>query len=325
MSIIRLDLEQLRQGGAIDEALAARLETLALPEKSGTAWISAILIFGALGVAAGVLALEPSATVGLILALIALSIAFYLKFFQKDESWHLLGSAFAVMGTIGLSGWVGIEAGETAGLVWPPLAIFAIFTAGALIFRSSFLTAMAVLALAAVFGTGTFYWHASYALIVREPTITLLVFGLLTLGLYALRPRLKEAWSDIATVAARTSLFLVQFGFWVGSLWGDHIGEHWIAGENWRAQMHWREQAFEIPEVVFSLGWAAFLIALFVRAPRGSFLSVSAFVFFAIHLYTQFFEVFSDSAEALIRGGFLAIGVAIAAARIMKVAPTQRA
>ena len=323
MSIIRLDLEQLQQAGAIDASLAAKLEALALPEKSGTAWISAILIFGALGVAAGVLALNPSATVGLILALIALTVAFYLKFFQKDESWHMLGSAFAVMGTIGLSGWVAIEAGEAAGLVWPPLAIFAIITAGALIFRSTFLAAMAVLALGAVFGTGTFYWHASYALIVREPTITLVTFGLLAFGLYTLRPRLNEAWSSMATVAARTSLFLVQFGFWVGSLWGDHVGEHWVAGENWRARMDWREHAFEIPEMVFSLGWAAFLIALFVRAPRGSFLSVSAFVFFAIHLYTQFFEVFADSAEALILGGFLAIGVAIIAARFMRVTQSK--
>ncbi|WOR16161.1 hypothetical protein RYZ27_05725 [Hyphomonas sp. FCG-A18] len=323
MPIIRLDLEQLQQSGAIDADLAAKLETLALPSKSGTAWISAILIFGALGVAAGVLALEPSATVGLILALVALSIALFLKFFQKDESWHLLGSAFAVMGTIGLSAWVALEAGETAGLIWPPLVIFAIMTAGALTFRSSFLAAMAVLALGAVLGTGTFYWHASYALIVREPTITILVFGLLTLALYALRPRLKEVFSSMATVAARTSLFLVQFGFWVGSLWGDHIGEHWAAGEGWRARMDWRDQALEIPEAVFSIGWAAFLIALFVKAPRGSFLSVSAFVFFAIHLYTQFFEVFADRAEALILGGFLAIGVAIAAARIMKLGPQK--
>lgn len=317
MSIIRLDLKALVSSGQMEPAMAANLGKLALPEKRRTAWISAILIFGALGVAAGVLALEPSAGVGLILALVALGVATGLKYVLRDESWHLLGRAFAIMGTIGLSGWVGLEAGANTIAIWPQVTIFVIMSAGALLYRSAFLSALAVLALAAILGTGTFYWHASYALIVREPTITITLFGGVAALLYALRPRLGETWQALNTVAARTGLFLVNFGFWVGSLWGDYVGEHWVAGDAWIARSQWREQALEIPEFVFSFGWAALLIAIFVKAPRGSFLSISSLVFFSIHAYTQFFEVFADRAVVLIIGGFVAIGVAVLASRLV--------
>lgn len=316
MSIIRLDVTALQKSGDLTANEALRLTGLAIPQKSGTAWISAILIFGALGVAAGVLALEPSASIGLLLALTALGLATWLKFFQSGDSWQLLSSAFAIMGTLGLSGWVAMEAGGDLVATWPQLVIFGITSAGAVIYRSAFLSALAVLALAAVLGTGTFYWHASYALIVREPMITLTVFGAIAAALYWLRPRLAEAWQGLTTVTARTALFLVNFGFWVGSLWGDHIGEHWAAGDNWSARMDWRDSAIVVPEAVFSVGWAALLIALFVKAPRGSFLSISSLVFFAIHAYTQFFETFADSAAVLIIGGFVAIGVAVVAARL---------
>ncbi len=50
---------------------------------------------------------------------------------------------------------------------------------GAVWFRSAFLAALVVLALDAVFGTGTGYWHTSYALFVEEPLITIGVFGAL--------------------------------------------------------------------------------------------------------------------------------------------------
>lgn len=326
MSIVKLDLDALVKTGKISAAQAETLATFSIAEPKSAIWMSTVLIFGALGVAAGVLALEPSAIMGLLLALTALGIATWLKLFQTDETWTVLGSAFALMGTIGLSGWVAMEAGEDLVAIWPQLVIFGIMTAGALVYRSSFLAALAVLALAAVLGTGTFYWHASYALIVREPTVTITIFSTVAGGLYALRPHLSTAWQSLTTVAARTAVFLTNFGFWVGSLWGDHLGEHWVAGDNWSARYEWRETATHIPELVFSLGWAACLIALFVKAPRGGFLSTSALVFFAIHAYTQFFETFADDAVFLIVGGFMAIGVAVLATRLSRTSdmPTQR-
>ncbi|MEM7491887.1 MAG: hypothetical protein AAF296_00805 [Pseudomonadota bacterium] len=316
MSVIRLDLSALQKSGDLNDSEAVRLSQLALPEQSGATWISALLIFGALGVAAGVLALEPSAITGLMLALTALGLAGWLKFFQRDESWQLLGSAFAIMGTIGLGGWIAAETYEVNQLLWPPFAIFAITTAGAVLYRSAFLSALAVLAFAALLGSGTGYWHASYMLIVRESFITIAAFGLITLGLYQLRGRIADTWTSLSTVAARTSFIMVNFGFWVGSLWGDHIGEHWAAGDDWRARSEWRENSVFIEDWVFSLGWAALLIAIFVRAPRGGFLSITSLVFFAIHAYTQFFETFQDSAAALVIGGFIMIALAVIGARL---------
>lgn len=315
MPIIKLDLDALVDAGELAPDEARRLAALALPQTAGRLWISCLLIFGALAVAAGAIALVPTPATGLVLALLALGGAVALRRIEAGEAWRVLAAGFAIMGAVGIAGWIAAETWEAENAFWPPLAITAVLTGCALAFRSAFLAALAVLAAGAVLGTGTVCWHAAYGLFVREPTLTILAFGALAGGLYWLRARLDDGWQGLATVAARTSFFLMQFGFWVGSLWGDWIGEHWAAGDRWRAAADWREGALYLPEAVFSLGWAGALIAMIILARRGGFLSVASVVFLAIHAYTQYFETFGAEPLTLLIAGIIAVAGAAFGAR----------
>lgn len=308
MTVIRLDLDALQAGNQLTPEEAARLATLALPGGRGSLAANLLLIFGAIAVAAATIALVPNAVTGLLLALGALAAAEAFRRLIRGESFEILATALALMGTLGLAGWVGWEFRD-APSTQPALLITAVLVSGALWYRSAFLAALAVLTLGAVFGTGTGYWHASYALFVEEPLITLAVFGALAAGLYHLRGQLGEGWQPLATAGARTGLILVHFAFWVGSLWGDHIGDSWTGYD---------ADAGRIYPWVFSIGWAATSLALAILAKRGGFLSVSAVVFLAIHGYTQYFETFGAEPASLLVAGLVLVALAVIVSKVLR-------
>lgn len=310
MPIIRLDLTALLAAQQITSEEAARLTALALPDKRGNLAVNLLLIFGAIAVAAAAIALVPNAATGLMLALGALAGAEILRRLMTGESFALLATALALMGTLGLAGWVAWQF-QDAPSTMPALLVTFVLTAGAFWYRSAFLAALGVLALGAVFGSGTGYWHASYALFVEEPVITIAVFGVLAAGLYQLRAKLPDVWKSLATVAARTSLILVHFAFWVGSLWGDVLGDSWRPYDG-------RTEAGLIQPWVFSIGWAGLSLALALKASRGSFLSVSAIVFLAIHGYTQYFETFGAEPITLLIAGLVLVGLAIGVSKLAR-------
>lgn len=314
MPRISLDLESLIADGHLTSAEATRLEALALPDRKNTLLINLFLIFGALSVAGGMIALVPNAATGLVLALLALGGAEFIRRGTQGESLKTLGTALMLMGTMGLAGWIGWEFQEMENGTLPTLLIAGVLTAAALWFRSAVIGAFAVLSVGAVLGSGTGYWHASYGLFVEEPTVTILVFGLLAGALYRIRNR-APAWQALLTVAARTAIFMMNFGFWVGSLWGDRVGEHWLAPEGWADRSAWRDSALNIPDYVFTLGWAGALAALITVTRRGSFLSVTSIVFLAIHGYTQYFEYLGAKPETLVLGGLVLVGLAVGGAR----------
>lgn len=107
-------------------------------------------------------------------------------------------------------------------------AITIVLAASALVARSSLLIALAVLSLAACLGARTSYRHAVYSLAIQEPTVTIVLFSGLALAAYLISKRLKADYERLAITAARVSIFLVNFGFWIGSLWGDRLplGRH---------------------------------------------------------------------------------------------------
>ena len=310
MSIIRLDLAALQAAHQITPQEAARLTALALPDRRGSLAVNLLLIFGAIAVSVAAIALVPNAATGLLLALGALAAAEGLRRLT-GESFALLATGLALMGTLGLAGWVGWEFRE-AHPTQPALLITFLLAAGAIWYRSAFLAALGVIALGAVFGSGTGYWHASYALFVEEPTLTIAVFGLLAAGLYRLRGLVAESWSSLATVAARTSLILVHFAFWVGSLWGDVLG-----GARWSYEDA-AQPGFGLAPWFFAIGWAALSLTLALATRRGSFLSISAIVFLAIHGYTQYFETFGAEPLSLLIAGLALVALAIGAARLLR-------
>ncbi len=317
MQTIRLDLAALTQSGALTAEEATRLASLALPDARGGRMLNLLLIFGAISVAAGAIALVPNATTGLVLALMALAGAEALRRVPAGDGYTMLSNGLALMGTLGVAGWVAWEFGEAPSPTLPALLITFVLAAGAVWFRSAFLAALGVLALGAVFGTGTGYWHASYALFVEEPVFTLAVFGTLAGLFYAARDKAAEAWANLLTVAARTAMVLVHFAFWVGSLWGDVIGD-----SSWDTRRYdtdatfetWQKTAITLPDWPFVIGWAGVAIALAVLTRRGGFLSVSAVVFLAINGYTQYFEYFGAHPETLLVGGLVLVAMAVGGA-----------
>jgi hypothetical protein len=92
-------------------------------------------------------------------------------------------------------------------------------------------------------------------------------------------------------------VFLVNFGFWIGSLWGDYKEEGEVV----------------IPEWVFAALWAIALIAAGAWAwkrNRRWLVNVVA-VFGAFHFYTQWFERLGASAPTVLVAGLLALGFAL--------------
>ena len=103
------------------------------------------------------------------------------------------------------------------------LIVTAALAGASIVARSSLLMAAAVLALGACLGARAGYWHATYMLAIYEPLVTIVLFSLLALGTYYLSKSLAADYERLALIAARTSVFMVNFGFWIGSLWGDNL------------------------------------------------------------------------------------------------------
>jgi len=146
-------------------------------------------------------------------------------------------------------------------------------------------------------GARTGYFHTTYFLGIQEPALTVGLFTVFSVATYQLSKRLATKYQGIAIAAARTGVFLVNFGFWIGSLWGDRKEGGAIVIADW----------------VFATLWAIALIAAGAWAwkrNRRWLVNVVA-VFGATHLYTQWFERLGASAQTVLTAGLLALGFAI--------------
>ena len=180
-----------------------------------------LISFGAVAVAAGIIALEPAFATGAALGVALLAIGVVISFFAAEQ-WGLLGTATTIIGGLLLAGGViGIAEADFAGLTFSAL----LFLALAVAIRSNFLMALVPLALAGALGSSTGYQHAVYMLTVNEPSITIVFFALLAGAAYLISQHVGQAYQQLAITFARVSLILVNFGFWIGSLWGDYPGE----------------------------------------------------------------------------------------------------
>ena len=172
-----------------------------------------------IAIAAGAVALVPTplTAVCLGLALFAAGCAIVLN---RVQQWILLGQICLVIGALMFGGGViAYGAGSLASM----LIVTSAFALAAIAARSSFLMALAVLAASACLGARTGYSNALYSLAIFEPTLTVVLFSALALIAYQASQRLPADYERLAITAARTSLLLINFGFWIGSLWGDPL------------------------------------------------------------------------------------------------------
>lgn len=293
---VTLDLTRLREEGRLTAEECEKLLRLGQHE-TGSLGINILAGFGVVAVALGIGALIPSPIVALgigaliFLAGIGLSVA-------RLESWWLLAQIWLVTGALIFCGSLLVLGdGNLQSLILVTLAL----AGAAIVARSSLLIVAAVLALGACLGAHTAYRHAMYALAIYQPLITVILFSALAYGAYRLSKFLNADYEPLAINAARAAVFMVNFGFWIGSLWGDDL--------TFLGPQHGR-----LPSWPFTIGWAVALVAVGIwgaRVNRRWVVNVAA-VFGVIHFYTQWFEILGPQPVAILIGGLLILAIAFA-------------
>jgi hypothetical protein len=312
---ITLDLSKLLEQGKITAADAERLKTLAAHE-TGNLGLNILTGFGVIAASAGAIAFlltafnfTPLSAAGIGAVAFALGLSLLLL---QGEVWRLLSQTLIVIG--GLTGAAGLFILDLGS---PRVAILVtvIFALTAILARSSLVAALSVLSLAGSLGARTGYVHAVYSLSIQEPAITILLFSALALALYLISLRVKADYERIAIAAARTCLVLVNFGFWIGSLWGDRLRlwSYWTKNDV-TGGPEFTARGAVIPDYVFSIGWAVALIAVGVwgvKSGRRWVVNIAA-IFGGIHFYTQWFSILGANAISVLLAGVILIAIAMA-------------
>jgi iron complex transport system permease protein len=298
---IVLDLTKLVADGRITAAQAEELKLLAARDTSFLA-INILMAFGTVAVAAGILFLLPSLITSIAIAAVLVAGGLLVSY-RGGPQWTILGSAIVVVGAL-------LLVGSLCSLLegsWSSFVLAAaIFIGCAIAIRSSLLSGLSTLALAAALGSSTGYETAAYILIVREPTVTILCFGLLAWLAYLVARHLPAAYEPLALMFSRVSLIMVNFGFWVGSLWGDDPAKSWLPPDV-PAPPH-------VSDYVFVVVWSLGLVGVGVWAARANrrFVVNTAAAFGAIHFYTQWFERLGAEPLSITVGGLIVIAIAFA-------------
>lgn len=289
---ITLDIDQLLNEGMISQAEYEKLNALAA-RSTGSLAFNILIGFGVIAVSGATLALVPTPITAIIIGLFILIAA--LALLRRNlEQWKVLANICILVGALMTGG--GFVA-ETQGSLVSILSVTAIFAIAGIFARSTLLAVLATLMLSASIGARTGYFHASYFLFIQEPTITVILFCALAIGLYQLSKKVSAEYERIAIASARTGVFLVNFGFWVGSLWGEYSDKGEVI----------------ISSTVFAILWALALLATAIwswKSNRRWVLNTVA-TFGGIHFYTQWFEYLGASPGTVLIAGLLALGFAV--------------
>ena len=289
---VTLDLGALLEHGEITQLEFDRFSRLAARGTASLAF-NILIGFGVIAVSGASLALLPSEGTAIVLGLLVSSLGMALVV-SGNEQWRVLANICVLVGALMLGGGV-IALGK--GSFGSFLLIAATFTGAGILARSGLLIALAVLALSACIGARTWYQHASYSLAIQEPTLTVALFTILAIVAYQISRRIPSEYEGLALMGARTSVFLVNFGFWVGSLWGDRH----------------QQGNFLASSLVFSVLWAIALVITggWAWSQNRRWVVNIVAVFCAIHFYTQWFERLGASPSSVLTAGVLALAFAI--------------
>jgi iron complex transport system permease protein len=301
---VTVDIDKLLREKRISPEEYAKLKGSSAAD-TGSLALNILLGFGVIATAAGTLALVASAGASIVLGG-ALMFAGITVGKRAPKVWGVLSSILLLVGALLASGGILVltEAKPTGFM-----AVTALLLVVGVAARSGLLVSLGTLSLSPTIGAAAMYGHATYSLVIQQPALTVILFSLLAWGAYRISLGLELDLQRLALISARTSLFLVNFGFWVGSLWGDMLG---------KGPRYWGDSgAATVPDWAFALAWA---IALFMtgtwaaRENRRWVVNLVA-VFGAIHLYTQYFERLGASPGTVFVAGLGAIGIALALVR----------
>lgn len=297
---VTLDLDALLHSQDITEAEYEKLRHLAAAS-TGSLAFNLLVGFGIVAVAAAALALVPSPMTALVIGAGVLLMGILLNQANLTQ-WRLLANICILIGALMAGG--GLIVGD-AGSLASMLTVTVAFAVVAVFSRSSLMAVLATLMLGGCIGASTGYFHAGYELQIQKPIYTIVLFSAVAIGLHRLSSVLPANYLKLTEAAARTSVFLVNFGFWVGSLWGDHLGRGYAA-ERTLANGY-------VSAPAFAVLWALALLATGVWAWRGNrrWVLNTVAIFAAINLYTQWFEHLDTSPGSVLAAGLLALAIAV--------------
>ena len=302
---ILIDIDELQQQGVVSAETAQLLREHATKDTGSTA-INILLAFGGIAVAAGFGALTFSPAVGAVLGVVFIALGWFVKT-RQHSMWGKLGSIWMVVGALALAGSLGFLSDHP---LLASLLAAAIFAGVAIAAGSSLLVALVPLALESAIGGSTGYWHACYEIAVSEPTLTIILFTALGIAAWQAAQQFIGLFQHLSIVFARMCVILVNFGFWIGSLWGDTPGKLWRGAEHY---FDYGSDA-QIPPMVFIVGWIVGLSGAGIWAAKNGrrFLVNTVATFGAIHLYTQWFERFGADPITVIIAGVATIAIGLA-------------
>ena len=308
---ISLDIDKLLEQGKIDRIEYKKLKDFALNDALG--WpINVTISFGIAAVVLAVFSILPGGTgTVLMMGLLLGSGGSYIHY-KIGNSMELLATILISMGTLVTS--YGILQ-LTKMSLFGHLFVLLLCGLGGIVSKRKPLLVIATLELSQTVGVCLSYWHASYGLTIRQPFLTVVLFNLVGWHAYFLALRLNWEYQPLALTVARTSFFLVNVGFWVGSLWGDDLQYLNLAPK--RTDQDYSElYCWEVgcgrllPRWFFALAWAAALamIAAWGTINHSAFVLNAACTFASIHFYTQYFERFHADPLSLLGAGVVALG-----------------
>jgi hypothetical protein len=292
---VTLDLTALREAGDINQAEFDKLAGLGA-RATGSLAFNILIGFGVVAVSGAALALVPQPLMAGVLG-VSMAGTGLAMLFSGNRQWMVLANICLLAGMLMLSGGLVFLLNGSA-IAFTVVALMLAATAVAA--RSGLMAACAVLALGSALGARSGYFHATYMLRIDEPTLTIGVFSAVALALYYLSRIERAQVAHVAIIGARTAVVLVNFGFWIGSLWGDRLEFS-------------SPEPLRVPALLFSIGWALALVGIAIwgaQANRRWVVNVAA-VFGAIHFYTQWFERLGATPVSVLGAGLLALALAL--------------
>lgn len=229
---------------------------------------------------------------------------------SAPEALSLLGGWILLLGAgVHIAGVLTTE--SELGLEWLALHYAGIVAIACGIFLDvRFVTAIAIVPLAAALSARTFYSHAEYGVAIYEATLTVAQMSLIALLALLASRRFSERIARHTRTLGQLALIWTNMAFWVGSLWGDVVGAH-LWGPRWgrTAINEFEAHALVIPADAFAAIWAIGIIAVGAWGAltgRRAVLNI-AVTFGAIHFYTQYFERLKATPQVFIIAGVIAI------------------
>ena len=296
---IVLNIKELLEEGQIDQV---EYDKLLLLSKRQTTSLTFNLLVG-LGIVAasiGAIALMPTPYSCFAFGLLVCAVGIFIKIKASDQ-WAVL-SIICLMSGLLMS---------SAAIVWLEEHMFHVITYRSIsivifilgfssyFLKSNLLAAISVLNLSTLLGSGVGYEFASYFIWIEYPLLTIVTFSILAICFYSFSKKVGADNEKLLITGSRVSIFLVNLGFWIGSLGGDI----------WLESPH-----------TFSIAWALaiFGIGFWAWKENRVWLINVLGVFGSIHFYTQWFQTLGAEPLSLFLGGVIAIGIAILFKRLNK-------